>query len=70
MDEPVAYYGGEKVRKIFADVALHIPENPVSQYDNLILGIWNGAVSSVINGLKTPAAAYDEALKKVNATIQ
>jgi multiple sugar transport system substrate-binding protein len=70
MDEPVAYYGGQKVRKIFADVALHIPENKVSEYDNVILGIWNGAVTSVVNGKATPEAAYDELLKKVLATIQ
>lgn len=70
MDEPVAYYGGQKVRKIFADVALNIPENKVSEYDNVILGIWNGAVTSVVNGKAAPDAAYAEALKKVIATIQ
>lgn len=70
MDEPVAYYGGQKVRKIFADVALNIPENKVSEYDNLILGIWNGAVTSVVNGKMTPEAAYADALKKILATIE
>ena len=70
MDEPVAYYGGQKVRKIYADVALHIPENKVSEYDAVILGIWNGAVTAVVNGKATPQAAYDAALKKVLATIQ
>lgn len=70
MDEPVAYYGGQKVRKIYADVALNIPENKVSEYDAVILGIWNGAVLSVTSGKATPQQAYDEALKKVKATIQ
>ncbi len=69
MDEPVAYYGGQKVRKIYADVALNIPENKVSEYDAVILGIWNTAVTAVVNGKATPAAAYADALKKVNATI-
>ncbi|MEI8093374.1 MAG: extracellular solute-binding protein [Spirochaetales bacterium] len=70
MDEPVPYYGGQKVRKIYADVALNIPENKVSEYDAVIGGIWNGAVTDVVNGKATPAAAYDAALKKVIATIQ
>jgi multiple sugar transport system substrate-binding protein len=70
MDEAVPYYGGQKVRQIFADVALHIPENKVSEYDAVILGIWNGAVNDVVNGKATPEAAYAAALKKVQATIQ
>jgi len=70
MDEPVAYYGGQKVRKIYADVALNIPENKVSEYDAVILGIWNVAVISVVNGKATPEEAYNDILKKVKATIQ
>jgi multiple sugar transport system substrate-binding protein len=70
MDEPVAYYGGQKVRKIYADVALNIPENKVSEYDAVILGIWNGAVTDIVNGKATPQASYDNALKKIKATIQ
>jgi multiple sugar transport system substrate-binding protein len=70
MDEPVPYYGGQKVRQIYADVALHIPENKVSEYDAVILGIWNGAVNDVVNGKAAPEAAYSAALKKVLATIQ
>ncbi len=69
MDEPVAFYGGQKVRKIFADVALNIPENKVSEYDNVILSIWNGSVTAVINGDATPEEAYQQALEKVKATI-
>jgi multiple sugar transport system substrate-binding protein len=69
MDEPVAFYGGQKVRKIFADVALNIPENKVSEFDNVMLAIWNGAVTDVVNGVATPEAAYKTALDKINATI-
>jgi multiple sugar transport system substrate-binding protein len=69
MDEPVAFYGGQKVRKIFADVALNIPENKVSEYDNVMLSIWNGAVTDVVNGVATPEDAYKAALDKINATI-
>lgn len=69
MDEAVAFYGGQKVRKIFADVAMNIPENKVSEYDNVILSIWNGSVTAVINNTATPEEAYDLALKKVQATI-
>jgi len=70
MSEPVAYYGGQPVRKIFADVALHIPEMVVSEYDAVILGIWNSALNDVVTGKATPQQAYDAALKKVVATIQ
>lgn len=69
MDEDVAFYGGQKVRRIFADVALNIPENKVSEYDNVILSIWNGAVTEVVNGTLSPEAAYEAALAKVKATI-
>lgn len=69
MDEDVAFYGGQKVRRIFADVALNIPENKVSEYDNVILSIWNGAVTEVVNGTLSPEAAYEMALTKVKATI-
>lgn len=69
MNEPVTYYGGQKVRQIFADIATHIPENKVSEYDNVILGIWNGAVTAVVNGKATPEAAYAETLAKIKATI-
>lgn len=69
MDEDVAFYGGQKVRRIFADVALNIPENKVSEFDNVILSIWNGAVAEVVNGTLSPEAAYETALTKVKATI-
>lgn len=69
MDEEVAFYGGQKVRRIFADVALNIPENKVSEFDNVILSIWNGSVTDVINGVATPEQAYENALTKVKATI-
>ncbi len=69
MDEDVTFYGGQKVRRIFADVALNIPENKVSEFDNVILSIWNGAVSEVVNGTLSPDAAYEAALTKVKATI-
>ncbi len=69
MDEDVAFYGGQKVRRIFADVALNIPENKVSEFDNVILSIWNGAVSEVVNGTMSPDQAYETALTKVKATI-
>lgn len=70
MDEPVEYFGGQKVRKIYADVALHTPNSIVSEYDNVIVSIWNRAIGNVITGKMTPEAAYDKALKDIKATIQ
>lgn len=69
MDEAVEFYGGQQVRRIFADVALNIPENTVTEFDNVILSIWNGSVTAVVNGTMTPEQAYEDALTKVKATI-
>ncbi|MBN1241154.1 MAG: extracellular solute-binding protein [Spirochaetales bacterium] len=70
MDEGVEYFGGQKVRKIYADVALHIPESPVSEYDNVVLSIWMRAVSTVVFGKKSPEVLYEEARKKILATVE
>jgi len=70
MDEPVEYFGGQKVRKIYADVAMHIPEALVSPNDNIVLSIWMRAVGTVILGKKDAATAYEEARKKILATIE
>ena len=69
MNEDVAYFGGQKVRKIYADVARNIPSNTVSEYDALILSIWNVAVTSVLTGERTVNQGYDQALNQVLATI-
>jgi len=70
MDEPEEYFGGQKVRKIYADVALHTPNSEVTEYDNVIVSIWNRAIGNVILGKQTPEEAYQQALKDIKATIQ
>ena len=70
MDEGEDYFGGQKVRKIYADVAMHIPEAEVSPYDNVVLSIWMRAVGTAILGKKSPEVLYDEAKKKILATIE
>jgi multiple sugar transport system substrate-binding protein len=70
MDEGVDYFGGQKVRKIYADVAIHIPEATVSPYDNVVLSIWMRAVGTAILGRKSPEILYEEARKKILATIE
>lgn len=70
MDEGLAYFGGQKVRKIYADVAENIPSNTVSEYDALILSIWNSTVTSVLTGETGMMEGYDKAKQQVLATIQ
>lgn len=69
MNEGVDYFGGEKVRKLYAEVAENIPSNTVSEYDALILSIWNATVASVLTGDLEIEEAYDKALQEVMATI-
>ena len=70
MEEDLEYFGGEKVRKIYADVAENIPSNTVSEYDALILSIWNTTVTAVLTGEKDINGGYDTAKKQILATIQ
>ncbi|MFW5801116.1 MAG: extracellular solute-binding protein [Spirochaeta sp.] len=69
MDEPVPYFGNEPVRQIFADVALNMPSQRVSEYDNIIVSIWGSIVGEVIEGDLTPAEGYDQALRQIRATV-
>lgn len=70
MSEGVEYFGGQQVRRIYADVARNIPSNTVSEYDALILSIWNAKVTSVLTGELSIQEGYDAALSEILATIQ
>jgi multiple sugar transport system substrate-binding protein len=70
MSEGVAYFGGEPVREIFADVAESMPNATVTEYDATALAIWNNAVTAVITGELGIEEAYDEAKSQIIATIQ
>lgn len=70
MSEGVEYFGGQKVRELYADVAENIPENKVSEYDALILGIWNTTVTGVLTNEMTIEEGYRKAKDQVLATMQ
>lgn len=70
MNEDVAYFGGDKVRQIFADVAQSMPNAKVSEYDATALAIWGNAVTSVITGQAGVEQAYNEAKAQILAAIQ
>ena len=69
MSEPVPYFGNEPVRQIFADVALNIPNQTVSEYDRMIENIWGSVLGQVIEGDLTPEEGYDEALRQIEAQM-
>jgi len=54
MSEPIPYFGNEPVREIFADVALNMPSQIVSEYDRMIESIWGSILGEVIEGDLTP----------------
>ncbi|GAB6090227.1 ABC transporter substrate-binding protein [Spirochaeta dissipatitropha] len=69
MSEPVPYFGNEPVRQIFADVALNMPNQTVSEYDRMIESIWGSVLGQVIEGDLTPEEGYDAALRQIRAQI-
>jgi multiple sugar transport system substrate-binding protein len=69
MNEPVPYFGNEPVRKIFADVALNMPSQLVSEYDRMIESIWGSIVGQVIEGELTPSEGYDTALRQIRSQV-
>jgi multiple sugar transport system substrate-binding protein len=65
MDKPYSYYGGQKVRKLFAEVALNIPAQKVSKYDAIASDIFNNKISKVIKGEISPEAGHKEAVAEM-----
>lgn len=70
MDEGVEYYGGQKVRQIFQDIALNIPVQTVSQYDMIAVDIFNKAINAVITDNVAVADAYANAVKELKAQMK
>lgn len=70
IDEPVAYFGNQKARRLFADIALRIPENMVSEYDVIARDIWTTAVSNVIIGVASIDEAYAKAKQQIENRIR
>lgn len=67
MSEPISYFGNEPVREIFADVALNMPSQIVSEYDRMIESIWGSIIGQVIEGELTPEEGYELALRQVRS---
>ncbi len=70
MDEPVPYFGNQKVRKLYGEIAMKIPENKVSKYDVIARDIWITAVTNVIIGKSSVEDAYDKAKQQIENRIQ
>jgi len=69
MDEPVEYFGGQKVRQIYQDIARNIPVQNVSEYDAIALDIFNKSIGAVISDGIPVEQAYDEAKKEMLAQM-
>jgi multiple sugar transport system substrate-binding protein len=67
MDEEVEFFGGQKVRQIFADVANNIPNAAVSEYDAAVLSIFGNALTDVLVNDVSAEDAYQKALNNVLA---
>lgn len=67
MDEEVEFFGGQKVRQIFAEVASDIPNASVSEYDAAVLSIFGNALTDVLVNDVSPEDAYQKSLNNVLA---
>ncbi|MBN1412167.1 MAG: extracellular solute-binding protein [Spirochaetales bacterium] len=65
MSEPVEYFGGQKVRLIYADVAQNIPVQNVTPFDVIAADIFSNAITSVINDGVPPEDAYSGAKTEI-----
>jgi len=69
MNEPVEYFGGQKVRQIYQDIGKNIPVQKVSQWDAIALDIFNKAIGSVITDNVPVEQAYNTAKKEMLAQM-
>ena len=66
MNEPVEYFGGQKVRQLYAEIAENIPNASVSEYDAAVLSVFSNSITDVIvNGVDVEDA-YRTALNSVS----
>ena len=70
IDEPVEYFGNQKVRQLFAEIARNIPDNMVHEYDALAGSIWGNSITEVIVGGLSIDEAYKQASEQVAAAVQ
>lgn len=67
MDEPVDYFGGQRVRHLYAEIARDIPNAAVSEYDAAVLSIFGNAITDVLVNDVSVEDAYQTALNAVLA---
>jgi len=67
MDEGVDFFGGQKVRQIYAEVAREIPNAAVSEYDAAVLSVFNNSITDVLVNNVEVEDAYQTALNSVLA---
>ncbi len=69
MNEPVDYFGGQKVRQLYAEVASEIPNASVSEYDAAVLSIFGNALTDVLVNNKGTDESYNTALASISALV-
>lgn len=69
MDEPVEYFGGQKVRQIYKEIGMNIPVQKVSEYDAIALDIFNKAIGAVISDNVPVEEAYESAKSEMVAQM-
>jgi multiple sugar transport system substrate-binding protein len=69
MSEPVEFYGGQKVRLIWADIEKNIPMQNVSEYDAIAVDIFNNAIKSVVDDKVLIDDAYNKAKQEIKNQI-
>lgn len=67
MNEPVDYFGGQRVRQLYAEVAQEIPNASVSEYDAAVLAVFGNAITDVLVNDVSAEDAYQNALMSVLA---
>ena len=69
MDEPREYFGGQRVRQLYVDILLNIPEQYVSEFDNYAADIFYKAAGTVINDETPVEQAYKEMKTEMKAQM-
>ena len=67
MNEPVDYFGGQRVRQLYAEVAQEIPNASVSEYDAAVLAVFGNAITDVLVNDVSVEDSYQNALMSVLA---
>jgi cellobiose transport system substrate-binding protein len=69
MNEPVEFFGGQKVRQLYAEVASEIPNASVSEYDAAVLSIFGNALTDVLVNNIEIEDSYNTPLASISALV-